>query len=202
MSLDIYTKTRLGIIDAYGNLRSEKEISESIMSNKRFDSFIVQERLRNHPYLSKIHTSEYLNTIRIISFINSSSQCKILHAYLNLATGQNLASQQGNIRISISLNDGMLEFGVLLDTKKGGFKKIASHPETGRNFNEFKLPFWGEILTLTEKGAKHFLPMRTLGWDIAITEKGVVILEINTNYAPPNYFGKNDKFMKAFVEAG
>jgi hypothetical protein len=195
--LNTYTKTRFGIINQHGQLKTEQEISDSMMNHKRFDSFVVQERLINHPYLLKVHPSEFLHTIRLITFINSAGQCKILHTHLDLATDrQNIASQKGSLRIRISQNDGILEYGVLMDKNKGGFKKVTEHPETDKNFREFKLPFWKKILSLSKEAALEFLPLRTLGWDFAITEKGVKILEGNIRYSPPNIFGGMDNIIK------
>ena len=189
------------IKDGLGNLTTGHAIYESIMNNETYDSFIIEERLKNHPYLRKINPSENLHTIRIITLVNSSNQCKILNAHLNIATGPKITSQQGNIKISISLDDGTLEYGIFFDQKRGGFKKLTEHPETGVNFKEFRLPFWEEIISLSREAAFKFLPLRTLGWDIAITEKGVIILEINTLYYPPNYFEQMDIFVKNLLSS-
>lgn len=197
--LNIYTKTSTGIINQLGNSISEQEIYDSMMNHRRFDSFIVQERLKNHSYLLKVHPSQYLHTIRIITFINSAGQCIILHTHLDLATGQNFASQKGNLRIKISKNDGVLENGILIDKSNGGFKKVTKHPESGKNFKEFKLPFWNEILSLSNEAALNFLPWRTLGWDFAITEDGVKIIEANVGYSPPNIFGEMDKILETLL---
>jgi hypothetical protein len=199
-SINIYTKTNRGIMDGFGNIKTEQEIYETIASNEKWDSFIVEERLRNHPYLLKIHSSENLHTIRIITFIDLAGQCQILHGHLNIATGQEQASQKGSIKVNINLNDGCLEFGILLDKNKGGFKKVVKHPESHLNFQEFKLPFWKDILLITEKAALKFLPLRTLGWDFAITEKCVKLLEANTRYTVPNYFRAMDQFIKILTD--
>ena len=199
--VNTYTKTDDGIIDGFGEFKTEQAIYENIMNNKRYDSFIVQERLKNHPYLSKIHLSENLHTLRIITLVNSSGQCRILHGHINIATGQEIASQHGSLKISISLNDGSLEYGVFIDKKNGGFKKVNEHPETGQDFREFKLPLWEQVISLSKEAALKFLPLRTLGWDIAITEKGVLILETNTLYLPPYYFRPMDRFIDTLLNA-
>lgn len=194
--VNTYTKTDDGIIDGFGDLKTEQEIYESSMNNKRYDSFIVQERLKNHPYLQKIYPSENLHNIRIITLIDSSGQCNILHGHIQISTGKNVASQLGNLKIKISLNDGSFEYGILKDKNKGGLSKITEHPKTGQNFKEFKIPLWEDVLSLSKDAALKFLPLRTLGWDIAITEKGVKFLETNTSYYPPNYFEQIDKILK------
>lgn len=200
-SVNTYTKTDNGIIDGLGSLKTEQAIYESIINDKKYDSFIVQERIKNHPYLLKINPSENLHTIRIITLVNSSKQRKILNGHLNIATGQRITSQHGNLKISISIDDGTLEYGILFDQEKGGFKKITEHPETGINFNDFKLPFWEDVIALSKEAALKFLPMRTLGWDIAITEKGVIFLEANAGYYPPNHFEQMDKFVETLLSS-
>jgi len=198
--LNVYTKTDHGIMDGSGNIRSEKEIIENIFSNNKYNSFIVQERLKNHHDVLKLFPSEYLHSIRIITLIDSSKKFKVLHAHLNVATEQNTASQSGGLKISISLIDGNLEYGILLDKNKGGFEKISEHPETGQKFNQFNLPLWKEILSLAEEASLKFLPLRSCGWDIAITEKGLKILETNAQpYAPPNLFQPMDQFIKTLL---
>ena len=196
--INVYTKTKKGIIDGFGNLRTEQDILQELFNNDIYQSFIVQERLKNHSYLYKIHPSENLHTIRIITLIDSSGQFKILHAHLNIATGLIIASQRGNLKVAISLNDGSVEYGIYIDKKLGGFKKITKHPGTGKNLTRFNIPFWKEILSITEKAAFEFLPLSTLGWDFAITEKGPKILEANVGYTPPNYFKSIEKFKDEF----
>ena len=136
-----------------------------------------------------------------MTLIDLSGRCKILHAHLQIAAERSIASQQGDLRIQISLDDGYLEYGMRYDNKKGGFNKVTTHSETGQNLNEFKLPLWKEILALAEEAAINFLPIRTLGWDISITEKGLKILEANTHpYTPPNLFEPKEKFMKSLID--
>jgi hypothetical protein len=77
---------------------------------------------------------------------------------------------------------------------------VTEHPDTKQNFNQFKLPFWEDVLSLTKEAALKFLPLRTLGWDIAITEKGVMFLETNVPYGPPYYFMSMDKFVNILTK--
>lgn len=198
-SVNFYTKADNGIIDGLANVTSAHEIYESIINNKKYDSFIVQEKLKNQPCFLKISPSQNLHTIRIITLVNSSKQFKILNGHLNIASGPKITSQQGDLKINISLDDGTLEYGILFDLKKGGFKKVTEHPETDLKFNEFKLPFWDEVIAISKKAALNFLPMRTLGWDFALTEKGPILLETNTSYYPPNYFSQMDEFKKILL---
>lgn len=99
LSLNVYTKTKSGMVaNQLGESKAIQDICNGLMSNKWFDSFIVQERLKNHTYFLKVHLSEYIHSIRVITFINSAEQCQILHTHLDLATGSdNIASQKASL---------------------------------------------------------------------------------------------------------
>jgi hypothetical protein len=62
----------------------------------------------------------------------------------------------------------------------------SAHPKTGVPFNKFRLPFWSEVCSLVKETAIKLLPVRTIGWDVAITPNGPVILEANIWWSAPN----------------
>jgi hypothetical protein len=62
---------------------------------------------------------------------------------------------------------------------KDGFERVGAHPESGVRFEGMTLPFWDETLALVKRVAPFFYDLRTLGWDIAITNSGPMIIEAN-----------------------
>jgi len=63
-------------------------------------------------------------------------------------------------------------------------KTTICHPDTKVPFEGLKLPFREETLYLVEKNALLFPGCETIGWDIALTPEGPVIIEINWNPCP------------------
>jgi len=61
----------------------------------------------------------------------------------------------------------------------GGFLPVDRHPETGVTFSGFQLPFWAEVCALARRAARAFLPIRTIGWDFAMTAGGPCLIEGN-----------------------
>jgi hypothetical protein len=198
--VNIYTKTKDGIKDGYGKMVSEKDIYTNTMENTKHDTFIVQERLYNHQEFFNISPSKYLHCVRIITMVDLSGQFRILHAQLNLVTGQSIISQGGDLKIKISLQDGCLEYGVFLNRNDGGFRSVTENFDTGQTFRGFRLPLWEEALSLSKEAAFKFLPLRSVGWDITMTENGVKLLEANSPYGPPNYFRPMDQFIKILTD--
>lgn len=198
--INIYTKTARGLIDGSGKVQSEKDIFVDSMNNAEYDSFMVQERLRNHEDFLKISNSEYTHCVRTITLIDSAGKFQLLHGQCNLATGKSIVSQDGNIKINISIDSGTLDHGVLLNKSNGGYKETVTNPESGKNFKGFKIPFWEEVLSTSEKAAFDFLPLRTVGWDFAITGNGVKFIEANASYGPPHYFRPMNQFIKILID--
>ena len=65
-------------------------------------------------------------------------------------------------------------------------KTFSVHPRTGLRFEGFQLPLWQDLCDLVIGSAKKFLPIQTIGWDVAVTSKGPVIVEANMFWDPPN----------------
>ncbi len=60
------------------------------------------------------------------------------------------------------------------------------HPETGATFKGFHIPFWKETLQMLEKATRTMHQVGYVGWDIAITENGPILIEGNND---PGYIG-------------
>ena len=66
-------------------------------------------------------------------------------------------------------------------------QKDLHHPKTGEPFADFQLPHWQEARKLAEHAAMLFLPLRTIGWDLALTDDGPLLLEGNAEWDPVNH---------------
>jgi hypothetical protein len=75
--------------------------------------------------------------------------------------------------------------------------RLDVHPKTRVEFSGFQLPFWAKACDLAREVATRFVPVRTIGWDIALTPEGPVVLEGNIWWDPPNQHG----CMRTLVEA-
>jgi len=60
--------------------------------------------------------------------------------------------------------------------------EFESHPDTKHRITGSQLPFWREILQ-TSLDAQASLPeFRTVGWDVAASSRGVLLVEANASY--------------------
>jgi hypothetical protein len=63
---------------------------------------------------------------------------------------------------------------------------FSAHPKTGIPFATVRLPHWPAARLLVCRAALVFAPIRTVGWDVALTTEGPVLVEGNVWWDPPN----------------
>ena len=62
--------------------------------------------------------------------------------------------------------------------------RYYSHPNTNFVFKDQPLPYPHKVIALVTKAAKLFPDRFVIGWDVAYTPEGPVIIEGNTNPCP------------------
>ncbi len=196
----VFQRSENGFVDAEGTSYSASGIWEMMCGNREFSCFVIQERLRNHPELMRLSGNDNLQTVRMISFVDMAGLADILQAQLKLITGDNVTDNfeyglTGNIQAQVSLADGKLAHAITIAPDGSGIKTVAAHPQTDICFAGFQLPFWVEACRLVKRAALKFSPIRTIGWDIALTPDGPVMLEGNIWWNPPNQHKCMDRLL-------
>ena len=185
----VLTRTGQGLVPPAGRVIAASELVRHLSTHREFDGFVVQERLRNHPALRTMVAGEGLATSRIISFLHADQRCELLSADLKIVMKDNLTSNlsmgaTGNMAGTVSLDDGRILSAVAV-LEGEGFVEVERHPETGVPFRDARLPDWGAAKDLVVRAARTFLPVRTVGWDLAFTSSGPVLIEGNFFFDPP-----------------
>ena len=136
---------------------------------------VVQEFIKQHKCISRI--SESTNTIRIVTLYTKNKRVLIIGAYIRFGRGDSYIDNvsSGGISAGINLNSGYVN-NIAFDKNGKIFKK---HPETNIQFNDIQIPFWEDVLKLARKIQIYFSFYKLLGHDIAITENGPIVIEIN-----------------------
>lgn len=189
--LNVFARSEKGFIDAFGKSYTAQQLYDFMLLHPRDDSFVIQQRLKNHPELIRLSGTQSLQTVRIITFVDNNGRCRILHAHLKPIIGRHLVDTfidglTGNVEAAISLDDGVLKPANQITSTGSGIKTISTHPETSVSFDRFQLPLWPQTCRLIKETAPKFLPVRAIGWDIALTPDGPFIVEANVWWDPPN----------------
>jgi hypothetical protein len=189
--IKIFTKASDGFKNTYGDFLKSGDIYDLMRAEKSFDAFIIQERLRNHPEICRLSPCDFLQTIRVTTFIDRKGVCHILFAFIKLIGGQNITDnfgdgRKGNMVSIINIEKGTLEPGFITAPAGKGTIYFDKHPQTGVEFGAFHIPRWSEVVALAKEAAFRFLPLRTIGWDIAVTPADIKIVEGNIWWNPLN----------------
>lgn len=178
---------RMVLKGSYGQVGAEVEIISSskyspstlleFMESKKYD--LAEEYVIQHPALMELSPSG-LNTVRIFTQLHEG-RVDIIGASLRISVNSpvdNMAA--GNLAASIDMATGVVNGpGVYSDITKAD-KTI--HPVTGKAITGFIIPHWNEVIDLVKNAALLTPENRSVGWDIAITEKGPELIEGNHNW--------------------
>lgn len=141
--------------------------------------YVVQEYIRQHPALAAFNPAS-VNTVRIIT----ARFHRTVHYYtaiLRVGVGDNVVDNAaaGGTFVHIDEESGTLgKFG-LYHNRPAELK----HPVSGLAYEGFQIPFWKESVDLVKFLHRFFPFSPTLGWDVAITEKGPVVIENNYDWS-------------------
>lgn len=165
-------------------------LHDELVADPEFDLFVVQQRLHNHEAVSALCHSPVLQTLRLTTLVRRDGGVTMMHAILKLALGTASSDNYhsgltGNGLADVDLANGRL--GPLLTPGPGGYGARPSRfiPGTDRVVEGWPVPHWDEACDLVRRGAPLFLPLRTLGWDVALTPDGPVVVETNNYWGAP-----------------
>jgi hypothetical protein len=160
------------------------------MRTSGYTSWIVQERMYPHRYVSSVSGSEALSTFRITTLVRSSGEVEVLYARVRLAsrgasTDHCAHGASGNVVANISLESGTVDSTIRPRASGVGFDLTDEHPATAFRMAGWRVPLFREACALAQDAANGFRPLRTIGWDIGISTLGVKLIEGNVYWDAP-----------------
>lgn len=137
-----------------------------------------EEQLSQDQILSQF-CPDTINTIRVITKNRFGNESIIVGAAVRFGRMggyvDNLA--QGGVSVNLNIDSGELfDYGM----REYDLTKYLEHPDTRIKFAHVVIPQWPEIKELIYRVSSLLPPFREIGWDIALTMDGPVIVELNT----------------------
>ncbi len=174
---------------------SEEEIIEILSDEK--SQYLITEYIVQHKKLSKIYSAS-VNTVRMIVFKKDGINPEIGNAYIRIGskkTGTVDNVSAGGLVATIDIETGRIYNGRSIDNNK--IEPIRCHPDTGTKL-EGILPNWDIIKTNVLNIARELKQIEYFGFDVAITENGFKLPEINRSPDYPkieNYTSLTNDYM-------
>lgn len=151
----------------------------SLFKNFLLGAYVFQDEIKSHPDLAKFNPKT-LNSIRIDTFKADGQPPEVISAFFRIG-GVNACvdnASSGGCFVGINIESGILKNRGTYKLAYGGFFN-THHPETGIKFEGYKMPFFEDVKSLAIDVANCF-PQSLVGWDIAISDCGPVLIEGNT----------------------
>ena len=170
-----------------GQAQSDRQLAERLVREASGAGLLVQERLASDPALHPIGGHLGMGTVRINTALTSNGP-EIVFAFAKVMGSKGLVDnfsggKFGNMLARVDTSKGRLTevFG-----REAGRKYLMSrverHPVTGTPLNGFPLPRWDEAVSLAFATARAFPEAPLIGSDVAITDRGPVIIEVQSDW--------------------
>jgi hypothetical protein len=150
-------------------------------------SLLVQPRVRSARDLLPVMSPHGLGTVRAVTHLKGG-RAHLLAACLRIPVGRNDADnfrhgEAGNLVAGVDARSGKL-LGAHGSRRQDwpDIVDVERHPDTGELIEGFQLPFWPEVIDLVSRAQLDLPQLRTIGWDVAITEQGPLLIEGNGAY--------------------
>lgn len=149
----------------------ENYFDKLILSGKQ----ILEERVIQSAAMSKLNPTS-VNTVRCMTFF-SEDEIKVGPCFLKVGQGNSFVDNGGKGGIIIGIDN---KSGVL---NTEGFDEFLAnypeHPDTHVVFKNYHLPEWDKLIELVMEMSAKIPSVRYIGWDLAHTDAGWVVIEGN-----------------------
>lgn len=138
---------------------------------------VIEEIITQHPKMAQLHPAS-VNTVRITTILIDGS-LEIMGAVLRTGHNGSFVDNRsaGGICAGINVDTGVVfTQGIELKSNRYTF-----HPSSNEKIVGFAIPLWQETLDLINLASKKMPEAWYVGWDIAITTNGPVLIEANSH---------------------
>lgn len=150
--------------------------------------YILQKKLYSHKDIVDLTDNDMLQSLRMITYLDQNNQPQLIIRKIKLP-------RKGSIvdNFSFGISKGrqckINEEGLV--TKTLAFceqkQRLVTHDyvkNANGEISRFKIPYWEQCVETVLNAQKIFAPLRTIGWDVGITDDGPVLIEGNIFWDP------------------
>ncbi len=177
MAIDRFEAANGTVHLAGGKTMSVGEVWDLVETNFK-DGYLFQERLTAHPDIARV-CGDKIATVRLLT-IEQAGEPEILATAWKIPAGGNVADnfwRPGNMLASVDM-----ETGTVVEAIQGlGIKRktVFAHPDSNEAIAGLKLPDWEQAKSLVLSASRLLHDTWMIGWDVAFTPDGPVIVEAN-----------------------
>lgn len=181
--------------ERYIDTKSGEALSTGLLTTLAGEDYLAEEGVVQHPVMNAIYPHS-VNTFRIVTECDGKRQARVLLSLMRMGSGGSRIdnASSGGLYIRVDPASGILSDAALRDDHTA----YPTHPDTGFRFAGYEIPMWEELAAFASATALKYREMRYVGWDIAYTERGPVVIEGNNGpgmgILQDHYGGLRDTF--------
>lgn len=137
---------------------------------------LIEEVLTQHEAVNTLYPGA-INTVRMVTMVDDNGTPHLVYSAMRLGSGGAVVDNfnSGGMVIPVDPEQGTLK-GVAVNKAGNTFE---AHPDTETPFDGYALPDWQACCALAFRAATRIPTVRFVGWDLALTPKGPVLVEGN-----------------------
>lgn len=156
------------------NMAKEKRSLKQLRASMK--GCILEEPIIQHPAMSSLHAGT-VNTIRV-NTVWSGGKPHVFAAVLRIGSKGCVDNFHagGGMGAEADLKTGVV-FTTAINMEN---ERFIFHPVTGTQIVGFQIPNWDKVLEMVKEMATRVPQVRTIGWDVAVTQDGCCAVEGNS----------------------
>jgi len=142
------------------------------------DGYLFQERLDPHPFVREA-CGDRIATVRLVILLGAGGPT-VFYALWKVPAGTHAADnfwRAGNLLAALDAADGRIVR--VVQGVGPAQRELESHPDTGFRLLGATLPDWAAAIDMARGAASAFPGLRAQAWDVALTQEGPLLLELN-----------------------
>jgi len=154
----------------------EALLSQTLQQSPRiFESVIAQT-----DQMASFNASS-VNTIRFMTRLMPDGTADVFATFIKIGRAGSCvdnAGAGGNVDVAVDVETGEIRYAIQFDGWRK-IKEIEKHPDSGAQLNGTVIDNWDRIKAEVCRFQQAFPWCKAAGWDIAITDEGPLVIEVN-----------------------
>ncbi len=144
------------------------------------EPLLFEEKVEQTEQFRRINPNS-LNTLRVMSSLYPDGEVDVFRVFIKFGRHDSCVSNRGdgeNIAATVDINTGTL-------INPGHFKgfrniqPVTEHPDSREQIEGIQIKEWKRLIDQVKDFHKRIGFLKVLGWDIAVTDKGALVIEMN-----------------------
>ena len=155
----------------------QQMLLSSVLSN---EPLIFESLVRQTDQFAAFNASS-VNTVRFMTALYPNGSAKVIATFIKIGRAGRCvdnAGGGGNVDVCVDVATGEIRYAIQFDGWHR-VQEIDCHPDSGNPLNGVVIENWESIKAEVIRFQQAFPYCKVAGWDIAITDEGPVVIEVN-----------------------